>query len=44
MEMLRSKATVALVVMILSVAFIGGMDNSNLKDNSASENNISVNA
>ena len=43
MEMLKSKATIALVVMILSVAFIGGVDNTNLKDNN-NINEISENA
>jgi len=44
MEMLRSKATVALVIMILSVAFIGGVDNTNLKDSNTNVNEISANA
>ena len=44
MEMLKSKTTIALVVMILGVAFIGGMDNASLEDNNDVKNNISVNA
>ena len=45
MEFLKSKTTIALVVMILGVAYIGGVDNSSLEDTTSnSEYNISVNA
>lgn len=45
MEFLKSKTTIVLVVMILGVAYIGGVDNSSLEDtNSNPEYNISVNA
>lgn len=43
MDILKSKAIVALIVMILSVAFIGGADNTTLQDNT-NEHNISANA
>ena len=43
MEMLKCKATIALVIMVLGVAFVGGMDNASLNDNNT-EHNISVNA
>ena len=42
MEILKSKATIFLVVMILSVAFIGGIGEANFEDNN--ESNIQVNA
>lgn len=44
MEMLKSKATVALVVMILGVAFIGGVDQTSFEDSNTSDYNISANA
>lgn len=33
MEMLKCKTTVLLIIMVLSVAFIGGMDNAKYEDN-----------
>ena len=45
MEMLKSKATVALIMMILGVAYIGALDNNSLEDNTQNnEHSISVNA
>lgn len=45
MDMLKSKATIALILMVLGVAYIGGLDNSSLEDNTrTTEHSISVNA
>ena len=45
MEMLKSKATIALIVMILGVSYVGAMDNNSLEDNTQNnEQTISVNA
>lgn len=45
MEMLKSKATIALIVMILGVSYIGALDNNSLEDRSQNnEQTISVNA
>ena len=33
MEFLKSKTTIALIIMILGVAYIGGVDNSSFEDN-----------
>ncbi len=45
MGMLKSKATIALILMVLGVAYIGGLDNSSLEDNTrTTEHPISVNA
>ena len=43
MEMLKSKATVALILMILGVAFVGGMDNEHFEENNSTYE-ISANA
>ena len=44
MDMLKSKATIALILMVLG-AYIGGLDNSSLEDNTrTTEHPISVNA
>ena len=42
MDILKSRAIIILIVMVLSVAFIGGADNTTLQDNN--DNNISENA
>ena len=42
MEILRNRATMFLIIMILSVAFIGGVNNTNLEDNN--EPDVAVNA
>ena len=44
MEMLKCKTTIFLVIMILGVAFIGGMDNVNLDNHHKTSHNIFVNA
>ena len=44
MDILKSKATIALIVMILSVAFIGGTNNVTLSDNTGVDSEISANA
>ena len=43
MELLKCKATIALIIMILGVAFVGGVDSANLEDHN-NEHNISINA
>ena len=42
MDILKSRAVIILIIMILSVAFIGGADNTTLQDNN--DNSISTNA
>ncbi len=42
MDILKSRAIIILIIMILSVAFIGGADNTTLQDNN--DNSISTNA
>ena len=45
MEILKNKATVILIVMILGASYIGALDNSSLDDNIKDSNNtITVNA
>ncbi|MBR2833947.1 MAG: hypothetical protein IKE75_05985 [Bacilli bacterium] len=45
MDILKSKTIIILIVMILSVAFIGGTNNMTLQDNNVkSQNDTSVNA
>lgn len=44
MKMLKSKATIALIVMVLGVSYIGGIDNSNFSDSQNFEQSISENA
>ena len=45
MEILKSRATIALIVMILGASYIGALDNSSLEDNTQnSANTITVNA
>ena len=42
MDILKSRAIIILIIMILSVSFIGGADNTTLQDNN--DNSISTNA
>ena len=44
MDILKSKMIFVFIVMILSVAFIGGTNNMTLQDNTSSQDNISANA
>ena len=44
MEILKSKTTVILIVMILGVSYIGGMISSNLEDIKHDIQNVTVNA
>ncbi len=45
MKMLKSKATVAFIVMILGVSYVGGLNNNSLEDNhQTEERSIAVNA
>ena len=44
MKMLKSKATIALIIMILGISYIGGVEN-NLEDNNQNyDQQVSVNA
>ena len=44
MDILRSKTNIALIVMVLLVAFIGGVNNITLQDNTSADSEISANA
>ncbi|MBQ9011181.1 MAG: hypothetical protein IJ093_00840 [Bacilli bacterium] len=45
MKMLKSKATIALIVMVLGVSYVGGIDNSSFEDNTQNyEQSIATNA
>ncbi len=45
MDILKSKATIALILMVLGVAYVGGLDHNSLEDNTrTTEHPISVNA
>lgn len=44
MDILKSRANIALIVMILLVAFIGGTNNMTLQDSTSADSEISANA